>query len=892
MDVAAVDPSDDDAVPAGTVIDGEYRVDGLLGQGGMGVVHRAFDLRLERPVALKIHRGRGLALERLAREATALARLAHPNVVAVHRVGTHGGRVYVAMELVEGGTARAWARTPRPWRDVLRLYGAAGDGLVAAHAAGLVHRDFKPDNVLVGPDGRPRVADFGLARAMVEPATDTGTGSDPGSGSASASDPDSVSGSVTATGSVSVTEAGPAAAHLMNARTAQDQRPGLDHTLTVTGGRVGTPAFMAPEQLDGGAVDARADQFAFAVSIWEALHGHRPFAGETTAQLRAAMARGELDPRRRDGVPRWLDDVLGRALREDPTRRWPDVAALLAELRDERRLGATIRWHRSRVIVVAAAAAMLGAVAVAFVALAPDPRPHVRTAGATRRLTSIAERKQDPIYVDDRTIAFVANDPATGQYDLWTADRDGGNRRRITSTPEDEYQPRPWPGGGFLVSRHDGDHGAAWRIPATPGQAPQLIADDASYASVSPAGDAIVFFRSRGLEGGPVTLWLRTTAGVERELLAMPAGIATAWSPDGKTIAAAADHQLWLVDVATGRSRKLGEPALNLRSLMWEPRGRALVADGAWAGRTTTWWIPLTGAPRTLGTRDNAYNPSIAPDGNALLFVIEDKRTFLVRSGDGGAVERLPLSTSLDCIDVDRAGTRVAATDWEAGHGDDALAVIVPIDGGERVVLGPGRCPRLSPDGRRAAWQGDGESRPVLVASASGGEPRVLEGVRASAIPAWMPDGRLAVAGEWRGEGGLWLVDADGASAAVKVSAAELTSLAPSPDGTTIAATVVDGTVLVDVASGALTRLTAHHAFESPVLWTDDSRSVEVLVDERRTPALLTVGLDRVEGARRPVPLMADPGLWGTFWVRRLPGDRLLALQTRYDNDLYEAPLR
>ena len=354
-DVAAsATPVADGVLPVGTVIDGEYRIDGLLGQGGMGVVHRGYDLKLERPVAVKVHRGQGVALERLVREATALARLAHPNVVAVHRVGTHHGRVYVAMELVEGGTARDFVATPRPWRELVRLYAAAGDGLAAAHAAGLIHRDFKPDNVLVGSDGRPRVADFGLARAAGEVS---------GPGGAPVSLGDATTEQATQPTAETHADRRPAARGYLAppSAPASGPTPRLHDDLTATGSWVGTPAYMAPEQLDGGVVDARTDQFAFAVSLWEALRGTRPFRGESTAELRDAIARGEPATGSRPGVPRWIDDVLRRALREDPAARWPDLPALLAALRADP--GA----RRRRLALGAAALALAaGAAAIAW----------------------------------------------------------------------------------------------------------------------------------------------------------------------------------------------------------------------------------------------------------------------------------------------------------------------------------------------------------------------------------------------------------------------------------------------------------------------------------------------------------------------------------------------
>jgi eukaryotic-like serine/threonine-protein kinase len=261
----------------GTMIGETFRVAERIGAGGMGVVYRARDLALDRDVAVKIHYAAG-SVERLQREAMAMARLAHPNVVVVHEIGRIDGHLFVAMEHVAGRTLREWMASPRPWRDVVAMMREVGEGLAAAHAAGLIHRDFKPANVLIGGDGRPRVGDFGLARVV-------------GDG-----DPEHASGAV--------------------AR----ERP-LD-PLTVTGATLGTPAYMAPEQLDGARVDVRADQFAFAIVLHEALLGERPFAGQTTGELRRAIAAGEIRavPSGRR-APRWLRRVIARGLAADPGAR-------------------------------------------------------------------------------------------------------------------------------------------------------------------------------------------------------------------------------------------------------------------------------------------------------------------------------------------------------------------------------------------------------------------------------------------------------------------------------------------------------------------------------------------------------------------------------------------
>ncbi|HWB80901.1 MAG TPA: serine/threonine-protein kinase [Nannocystaceae bacterium] len=268
-------------VAPGTIVQGRFRTEQPIGKGGMGVVWRALDLQLGRSVALKLEHRIASDLARLRREARALASLSHPNVVTVLGIGLHEGATFIAMELVEGGNARQWlAARPRTWQQIVALYRQAGAGLAAAHGVGIVHRDFKPDNVLVGvePDGsaRARVADFGIARSYV----------------ADEQLPTAISGDATADRS------------------------------DVSDARAGTPAYMAPEQLAGEHVDARADQYAFCVALFEALHGERPRVAGTV---------------RRGGVPAWLDRVIERGLQREPARRWRSMDELLARLQRPRR---------------------------------------------------------------------------------------------------------------------------------------------------------------------------------------------------------------------------------------------------------------------------------------------------------------------------------------------------------------------------------------------------------------------------------------------------------------------------------------------------------------------------------------------------------------------------
>ncbi len=287
---------------------GRYVVLERLGAGGMGVVYAAHDPELNRNVALKILRGdafgpaeQELLRDRLRREAQAMAQLAHPHVVTVHDVGSVGDRIFIAMELVEGQTFGAWLlAAPRTWREVVAKLLPAGEGLAAAHAAGLVHRDFKPENVLVGNDGRVRVGDFGLARAL-------------------------------AGGDASEATDGPPAPALPAA---------LDlGARTMTGSLVGTPFYMAPEQFLGHPTDARTDQFSFCVALHAAIVGEHPFEGEGVDGLARAVTQGKLrSPPRPDPLPRWLRRVLQRGLAVRPADRYPSMSELLAALgRDPRR---------------------------------------------------------------------------------------------------------------------------------------------------------------------------------------------------------------------------------------------------------------------------------------------------------------------------------------------------------------------------------------------------------------------------------------------------------------------------------------------------------------------------------------------------------------------------
>lgn len=283
---------------------GRYAVISKLGAGGMGLVYLAHDPSLDRKVALKLVNPDHSDLEpamaraRFLREAKLMAKLSHPNVLTVLEVGTFLDRVFIAMEFVEGQTLRAWQQgRKRTWREVVDVFIQAGQGLEAAHASELIHRDFKPENVMIDKDGRTRVLDFGMAAL-----------------SATTHSPDLAEASELATGG-----------------------PELDPSmppLTQTGAIMGTPGYIPPEQYLETPVDARSDQFSFCVSLYESLYEARPFQGSNQFELAARVTKGQIEERPSESdVPRWLEQLALKGLSTNPKNRFESMTQLLEQLR-------------------------------------------------------------------------------------------------------------------------------------------------------------------------------------------------------------------------------------------------------------------------------------------------------------------------------------------------------------------------------------------------------------------------------------------------------------------------------------------------------------------------------------------------------------------------------
>jgi len=325
---------------------GRFKVLGLVGRGGFGEVYAAHDPELDRHVALKVvpPTEDRAAVARLHREAMTMARLSHPNVARVFDVGEVDGHLFIAMEFIRGDDLRTWlSGQPRSWQRVREVFLAAGQGLAAAHREGIIHRDFKPENVIIGEDGRARVIDFGLAA--------------------------------------------PTISDLLPSQTADEDELGATHTSDPSG----TPAYMAPEQHLGRAADARSDQYSFCVALFEALHGRRPLLGRTWQTLSPQVLRGGLESvaASRKFPPHLRRTVL-RGLSAAPERRFPDMDTLLAELMRD-----PVRQSLRRYLLAGTGLTALAAAAALWL-MPGEPTGQAERAGGDERGPGVDTCARDP----------------------------------------------------------------------------------------------------------------------------------------------------------------------------------------------------------------------------------------------------------------------------------------------------------------------------------------------------------------------------------------------------------------------------------------------------------------------------------------------------------------
>jgi Tol biopolymer transport system component len=675
----------------GTVI-GRYVVEHILGSGGMGVVYAAYDPELDRKVALKLIRatsptGPGeTSRERLLREAQAMAKVSHPNVVHVYDVGVWNEGVFVAMELVDGQTVRQWMeRDGGDWQKALALFVAAGRGLAAAHAAGLVHRDFKPDNVLVGHDGRVRVTDFGLAR--------------------------------------------PAGGILPSEPLTQSPSR-LERRITHTGALMGTPAYMAPEQMSGGPSDARSDIFSFCVALFEALYGQRPFDATSLQALLAQIATGQLvSPPSSSRVPLGLRATLLRGLRAAPEERFATMEALLAELTSDppQRRRATFRFVAVALTLVAATltlAALRARRTPAWQPVIVDQQP------------VFEENADTPIFSPDGKWLVYASDRDSA-FRLYRQPRDG-------SAPAVPITP---PGWGVWVPKwsrdsrfiYFEDNIRLFRVPAE-GGARELVADAVSYFAV--CGDRLAMVRPFALDCADCQRLVVRQGDNERELTRVHGNLGRiACDRAGQRVVYSVVRDvhlgpmhrvgdLWLIALAGGPPQQLTFDGMSSYPL-FHPDGKSIIYVSERSGRLNLWEqrlrLPRAATAERLTFGDGPdVAPDVSPDGREIIFDV-DNGSMPLFAYSGAGVPRRKLTRALEDVDIvvpTRDGKELIVG---VAKGTTPFIVSYPLPAGDERIITSGQAPALTPDERELVFaRRDGAVTKILVIPRGGGPERLI----------------------------------------------------------------------------------------------------------------------------------------------------------------------
>jgi serine/threonine protein kinase len=668
---------------------GPYRIDALIGKGGMGAVYRATDTKLHRVVAVKFVSAAcadASSRRRFQREAQLASSLNHPHILTVHDAGERDGRQYLVTELVDGGTLRDWIKAgTRTWRDTLELLIGVADGLAAAHEAGILHRDVKPENILVTKSGYAKLADFGLAKLHEAPSL--------------------VGNAVT-------------------------------ETRTLPGTILGTLAYMSPEQTAGRPVDARSDLFSFAGVLYEMLSGRRPFAGPTDVEVLHAIAHLSPAPLP-DSIPERLRALIDKALQKDPVDRMQTMRGFVAELRQLARqpeppLVARTGNRKGRGLAWAATATLLAAAAVPAVLLydaAPAPGP---VSAAYTQLTNFADSATSPaLSRDGRMLAFIRG-PSTffSPGDIYVKLLPDGEARQLTTDGVLKMGPQFTPDGTRISYATGIGAGSTsmdtWLVPVRGGK-PERILTNAEGLTWFTDGDGqprVLFSEMTGLVGqmsivssterriaprnvyvppppfgmahrsylSPDGRWVLIAemdihswlpcrlVPFDRSSTARPVGPApsqcteAAWSPDGEwmyfTAMTANGVHIWRQRFPDGAPEQVTSGTVTEEGVHFAPDGRSFVTSIGTSQSTI--WIHDASGDRQITSEGYAFMPSLSPDGKTLYYVV---RSNGLRSWNQG---------SLWAVDLENGQPQRLLPDFEIVHyslsADGRRAVFIPVD--------------------------------------------------------------------------------------------------------------------------------------------------------------------------------------------------------------------
>ena len=576
----------------GTTI-GTYRLEQQLGEGGMGTVYRATDTKLNRPVAIKFvstDLADASARRRFQREAQLASSLNHPHILTVYDAGELDGRQYLVSELVDGGTLRDWIKAgPRSWQDVVELVIGLADGLATAHEAGILHRDVKPENILITKTGYAKLADFGLATLRESPSL------------------------------------------VADAPTEMRTRPGII---------VGTVAYMSPEQASGQPVDARSDVFSFAVVLYELLGGHRPFRGATDLDVLHAIAHRSAD-RLPESIPRPLRDLIERALQKDPAQRVQTMREVVADLRRlVRQSGTTpmLAQRQGRTLAWAAAVALVAVVVSAAMLMRRSPAA-IPVATQYIQLTNFSDSATSPaLSPDGRMLTFIRG-PLTffSPGEVYVKRLPDGEPVQLTTDGTDKMAPQFLPDGA-RISYSTGIGAASpsmdtWVVPVTGGPPQRLLtnAEGMTWFTDRAGQLRVLFSEMTGLGGqmSIVSSTERRTAPQNVYAPPPPAGMAhrSYRSPDGQwVLVVEMDEKSWLpCRLAPFDGGSAGKPVGPVRSqctdAAWSPEGTWMYFTAMTSNGVHIWRQRFPdGAPEQVtfgaGTEEGIH---FAPDGRSFV---------------------------------------------------------------------------------------------------------------------------------------------------------------------------------------------------------------------------------------------------------------------------------
>jgi serine/threonine protein kinase/WD40 repeat protein len=588
---------------------GQYRIESAIGAGGMGVVFRAYDTKLQRPVAIKFlsdDLADAAARRRFQREAQMASSLNHPHILTVYDIGEFQGRQYLATEFVDGGTLKNWGqRQPRTWEDVAELLTGVADGLATAHQAGILHRDIKPDNILVTASGYAKLADFGLAK-------------------------------------------------LADASQPTDRTRTIAEDQTQRGVIVGTIAYMSPEQASGKLLDARSDIFSFGVVLYEMLAGGRPFKARTNLELLQQVIDGTPAPLSED-IPEPLRVLVAKALEKDPAKRYSSMRELVAALRAAQRpsrqgLAAPAR-SSSKWLVPAGFAAIVIAAAAGGLAF------WSRHVSSTARLeytplTNFTDSAVSPtLSPDGRMLAFLRGASTfQGPGDVYVKLLPDGEPVRLTQDGTNKVGPVNFsPDGSRIAYTHLENGGPTWSVPVLGGEPARMLANAEGLSWVDTgAKPPRVMYSAKTGQGIHMGIFTATESRSEQRTVYLPADIngmahRSFGSPDGKSVLVVEMNASgWLpcrmvpYD-GSSSGRRVGPVPAQCTDAAWSPDGKWMYFAANTGGGYHIWRQRFpNGTPEqvTSGATEE-QGISFAPDGKSFVTSVgESQSTLWVHDGE------------------------------------------------------------------------------------------------------------------------------------------------------------------------------------------------------------------------------------------------------------------